>query len=347
MLKDRIDLYKKIEKERNSKLLVFFTGDRPNLETQISSEMQDYFVNHLDKFGLPKKLSLYLYTRGGDTMATWSLINLIKQFCDEYEVIVPSKARSAGTLICLGANNIIMTKQATLGPIDPTLNSPLNPQNPTFPQNPQARVPVSVESIKGYFEYAKQELRIRNENDLANIFIRLSDMIHPTVIGNVFRSRSQIKMLSHKLLKEYIKDNKKINKIISFLCSDSGSHDYPIYRREARNDLGLKIETPSAEFYQTIKAVYDSIHTELEISKNFDPNVVLGMNNTQDYAFRRVLIESIDGGTHVFTSEGTLNRRQIAVQPGMPGIPGMPLMPGIQQIAIEDQRKFEGWKHEI
>jgi hypothetical protein len=86
MLQDRIELYKKIEKERNSKLLVFVTGDRQNLETQISSEMQDHFVNHLDKFNLPKKLSLYLYTRGGDTMAAWSLINLIKQFCDEYEV---------------------------------------------------------------------------------------------------------------------------------------------------------------------------------------------------------------------------------------------------------------------
>ena len=147
MLKDRLQLYKEIENERNSKLLVFITGDRPNLETQISSEMQDYFVNHLDKFNLPDKISLFLYTRGGDTMAAWSLINLIKQFCKSYEVIVVAKARSAGTLISLGANKIIMTKQATLGPIDPSLNSPLNPQNPAFPQNPHARVPVSVESI--------------------------------------------------------------------------------------------------------------------------------------------------------------------------------------------------------
>lgn len=84
------------------------------METQISSEMPEYFVNHLDLFNLPKKITLFLYTRGGDTMAAWSLINLINQFCDEYEVIVPSKARSAGTLICLGAKKVIMTKQATL-----------------------------------------------------------------------------------------------------------------------------------------------------------------------------------------------------------------------------------------
>lgn len=343
MIKDRIELYKKIEKERNSKLLVFITGDRQNLETQISPEMQDYFVNHLDKFNSPKKLSLYLYTRGGDTMVAWSLINLIKQFCDEYEVIVPSKSRSAGTLICLGANNIVMTKQATLGPIDPSLNSSLNPQNPTFPQNPQARVPISVESMKGYFEYAKQELKIKNEENLTKIFIGLSGKIHPVVIGNVFRSRTQIQMIGKKLLGEHFKNKNKINKIISFLCSDSGSHDYPIYRREARIDLGLKIETPSMDFYKIIKSIYDSIHEELALSKHFEPNELLGQSNSVNYSFRRAIIESIEGGTDVFVSEGTMTKSQISLQQNIPGITNAP---GLQRITIEDQRKFEGWKHE-
>lgn len=76
MFNDILNNYRQIERERNSKLLVFVTGERPNLETQISSEMHDYFVNYLDKFHLPDKISLYLYTRGGDTMAAWSLINL-------------------------------------------------------------------------------------------------------------------------------------------------------------------------------------------------------------------------------------------------------------------------------
>jgi hypothetical protein len=338
MLKDRLQLYKEIETERKSKLLVFITGDRPNLETQISSEMQDYFVNHLDKFDLPDKITLFLYTRGGDTMAAWSLINLIKQFCKSYEVIVTAKARSAGTLISLGAKTIIMSKQATLGPIDPSLNSPLNPQNPSIPQNPQARVPVSVESIKGFFDYAKQELKITNQNDLTAIFNSLADKVHPIVIGNVFRSRSQIQMLAEKLLQQNFKDKKKIKKIISFLCSDSGSHDYPIYRREARDDLGLNIETPSMDFYGKIKAVYDNIHDELELSKRYDPNVLIGNQSALDYSFRRGLIESMHGGTDVFVSEGTITKKQVPLN--------KPGKPPVIRTAIEDQRKFEGWKHE-
>lgn len=339
MLKDRIGHYKQIEEERKSKLLVYITGDKPGMETQISPEVHDMFINHLDKFNLPEKITLYLYTRGGDTMAAWGLINLLKQFCNDYEVIVPSKARSSGTLICMGANNIVMTKQATLGPIDPSLNSHLNPQNPTFPQNAQARVPVSVESIKGYFDYAKEELKINDASELSQIFLGLSHQIHPIVIGNVFRSRQQILMLAENLLKKHFGDDpEKKKRIIAFLCSDSGSHDYPIYRREAR-DLGLHIETPSMEFYKIIKDIYDNIFEELDISKTFDANVILGNDHQAAYSVRRSIIESIDGGTDVFVTEGELIRQQVPMQVA-------PHMPPIMQTATQDVRHFEGWKHE-
>jgi membrane-bound ClpP family serine protease len=82
-------------------------------------EVLDHFVKHLDAIGDVPKISLLLYTRGGSTLAAWSIVNLVRQFCDQFEVIVPFKAHSAGTLVCLGADSILMTKQATLGPVDP------------------------------------------------------------------------------------------------------------------------------------------------------------------------------------------------------------------------------------
>jgi hypothetical protein len=75
MFADRIDNYRKIEEERNSKLLVYVTGDKPGMETQISQDVHDLFLNHLDRFNLPERVTLFLYTRGGETMAAWSLIN--------------------------------------------------------------------------------------------------------------------------------------------------------------------------------------------------------------------------------------------------------------------------------
>ncbi len=56
-----------------------------------------------------------------------------------------------------------MTEQATLGPIDPSVNTLLNPTVPNVvPQ--QVRIPVSVEAIKGFIELAKHELMIKDDN---------------------------------------------------------------------------------------------------------------------------------------------------------------------------------------
>ena len=342
MFAERKPLYEWIEKNRESKVLVYFTGDRPGMETQIHQDILDYFSNHLDLLGNKvDKISLVLYTRGGDTMAAWSLVNLIRQYCVEFEVIIPSKAHSSGTIISLGADNIMMTKQATLGPIDPSLNTPLNPQNPSLPNNPQARVPVSVESIQGFFELARKELKVKNGTGLDKILLNLSEKVHPLVLGGVYRTRSQIKMVARKLLIKQLgeEQQEKINKIVSFLCSDSGSHDYAIYRNEARDELGLSIEKPNDEQYSKIKEVFEDIREELKLLSPFNHDVELGANAQVDYSCRRVLIESVLGGTDVLLTEGTLVRRQQTINQPAP-------LPPIIRNTIEHTLKFQGWKHE-
>lgn len=162
----------------------------------------------------------------------------------------------------------------------------------------------------------------------------LAQQVHPLVLGEVYRAKSQIQMLARKLITTQIQDEKKIETIISFLCSESGSHDYSIHRREAKNILGLNIEKPTDPLYELIKKIYDDIVTELNLTQIFDPNSILGGQNQAKYSLKRALIESVDGGSYFFVSEGILMRRQVQVQPG------------IQQIAIQDQRDFEGWRHE-
>src|SRR5882762_4386298 len=139
--KSRQAIYRKIERDRATKVVTFVTSDRANMETQIAPDCIDLFVDLLDQIGPTSKISLILHTNGGHTSAAWRLVNLIRTFCDELEVLIPLKALSAGTLISLGADKIVMTKQAALGPIDPSVNHPLSP---TLPSNQLARVPVSV-----------------------------------------------------------------------------------------------------------------------------------------------------------------------------------------------------------
>ena len=149
---DRLELYRQIEKERGSSVLTYVTSDRAGMEISIASDVIDPFVDLLDEIGPVERISLILHTNGGHTLAAWRLINLIRMFCDELEVLIPSKALSAGTLMSIGSDRIVMTKQAVLGPIDPTLTSPLNPRAEVGGQS--NLVAVSVESIRGYLSLA-------------------------------------------------------------------------------------------------------------------------------------------------------------------------------------------------
>lgn len=331
MFKERLENYKKLEANRKSKLLVYVTSDRPNLGTQIASDILSPFTEHLDRIGDVPKISLYLYTRGGNTLAAWTLVNLIRNFCKDFEVIVPFNCHSAGTLISLGANRILMTKQATLGPIDPSVNGPLNPPIPGT-NNPNAKVPVSVEFVDAYLQLAKSELGITDQLALSNILTDLTKHIHPLTLGQVYKSKSQIQMLAEKLLahQKISADEKK--GVIKFLCSESGSHDYTIHRSEAQN-LGLEIEKPDMDLYRIIKDIYDDIETELELGTPFDTNVLLGNQDQAPYKLRRALIESVEYGADVFQSEGTLTR-QVVRQGNQ------------QQTVIQDSRTFEGWRRE-
>jgi hypothetical protein len=343
MYESRKKLYAQLEKERQSKVLVYVTGDRRQLETKISSEVLDFFTEHLDnttahlkKAYRCKKISLILYSRGGETLAAWSIVNLIRQFTEYLEVIVPSKAHSAGTLICLGANSIVMTKQATLGPIDPSVNTPLNPQIAGAP--PNARFPVSVEDLNGYVEFCRAT--VKRQTDMKVFLAALSEKVHPLVLGNAYRARSQIRMLAKKLLTHQQLEPAKAESLLKFLCGESGSHDYTINRKEAREELGLPVEEPSEGLYKLISSIYNDIASELELTSPFDPNSLLGADNSKNYTFTRALIESIAGGSDVFLSEGILTKTKIPA--GMPGLPGMP---GMVQEGIQDARSFEGWRH--
>ncbi|WP_395741685.1 SDH family Clp fold serine proteinase [Prosthecobacter sp.] len=322
----RRENYIQLEKARKSKLICYVTGTRAGLETAIAPDTYTLMAQHLDEIGPVKKISLFLLTNGGQTMAAWSLINLIKHYCDDFEVIVPFQALSAGTLMCLAADNIVMAKQATLGPIDPSVNQPLNPQHPN---NPNVRIPVSVEAIQGYFDLAGEELKISDQAEKAKIFLKLAESIHPLVLGTAFRARTQIQMLARKLLMGRMEEV-KIDRIIKFLCSDSGSHDYPIHRREARKELGLPIETPSVPLYALIKSTFAAIDEDLQFSGRLDPNSVLAGGNEREYSYTRAIIESVGGGSHAYLTEGRYQRHN----PSNGGAP-----------AIQDMRLFEGWKH--
>jgi len=64
-------------------------------------------------------LHLMLATPGGDGEVAVRLVRAMQARCKELTIIVPDMAKSAGTIMCLGAHKIVMSPSSDLGPIDP------------------------------------------------------------------------------------------------------------------------------------------------------------------------------------------------------------------------------------
>lgn len=69
-------------------------------------------------------LHLLLDSPGGDGETAVRLVRSAQARCRELTVIVPNQAKSAGTLLAMGAHHIVMGPTSDLGPVDPQFRIP-------------------------------------------------------------------------------------------------------------------------------------------------------------------------------------------------------------------------------
>jgi hypothetical protein len=95
----------------------------PQLSTSITFEDLNGLMSVLYGMDWSKGLTLILHTPGGVTNAAETLVSYLRSKFQYFEVAVPTFAMSAGTMISLAADRIIMGRQSQLGPIDPQFSS--------------------------------------------------------------------------------------------------------------------------------------------------------------------------------------------------------------------------------
>src|SRR5262249_19328528 len=200
--------------------------------------------------------ALVLYTLGGDTNTPWPFVNFLRAYCDQLYVLVPFWAHSAGTLICLGADKIYMSRFATLSPIDPSVTNAFNPQDP---MNPQNHIPIAVEDVSAFFELAEEQ-GSKDKTVSADAFRRLAESVHPLALGNVKRSIEQIRELARKLLRLHPPElsDEELRNLVTRLTTELYSHSHLITPKEA-TDLGLPVEDPSEAIENLMLRYYDQL----------------------------------------------------------------------------------------
>lgn len=112
-------LYGKMEKLIGRPVISFFTSFRyPVMIEDGDAQMLEGVLQVCD---FSKGLALIINSPGGIGLEAERIINVLRSYSGtgEYIALVPAKAKSAATMICLGASKIVMGKTSELSTVDP------------------------------------------------------------------------------------------------------------------------------------------------------------------------------------------------------------------------------------
>jgi len=118
----RLELIRRIQKLRGSRVIAYVCSDRQGAAAQIGDDAVRPMYDHVRRIGKTESIDLYLYSRGGAVEVPWRMVSMLREYCDELNVLIPYRAHSAATLIALGCDGVVMGRKAELGPIDPAVS---------------------------------------------------------------------------------------------------------------------------------------------------------------------------------------------------------------------------------
>ena len=355
---ERKTIIAEIEKKRTGRSLISLCNfDRssepplPGVSMQFQADLKECLYRVLKESAISDKgIDIFLYTRGGDTNSVWPIVSLLREFDKDFQILVPFRNHSAGTLLSLAAKKIVMTRLAELSPIDPSTGNQFNPIDTL---NNKIRAGISVEDVNAYKDFIKETFSFKdkgsfsaNEIEILKSFVgKLVEEIHPLALGNVHRVHSLIRMLATKLLKLHCRENFAVAKVIDKLTVESYSHLHMFSRSEALEILSDDfIEFADEELEKLLDKLlhqYEDdfyLRSPLYISRLMDDNSL-----EKDFRFIGGVVESKSWG-YVFETTGKISQSSklqpnisVQIPPGQP----MPLIPGLPReyrIEVKEQR---------
>ena len=299
----RKKLIQKIEAKRKSKVISYVTSDRLSLQVAIMPDVVSIIHDHI--LALPKekrsKLDLFIYSRGGASDVPWTLVSMFREYCQKgsFSILIPYRAHSAATVISLGADEIVMTKKAELGPIDATISN--GPYNPTE-GNTRNRLPVSVEDVTGYFALLDRFGCERPDEKMRG-FEQLTNKIHPLALGAVSRLLEETKLVGLRLLNTRAKpfSEDENHEIIRKLSSEVYSHSHAINRTEAVKYLGLT-QVKNAEvsdLEEDLWALYTEYRAFFQLENPFRPEEYLVANDLEEHTWDDLNLACVESENRV------------------------------------------------
>ena len=149
----RQDIIRQIQSTTKRRLICYVAGSSRQCLINRSDTVP--FVDLLHNVQHGESVELLLHTSGGNVDIAEKLMRLVRSRVGqdaEIRVIVPDFAKSAGTVMVLGADCVVMSDSSELGPIDPQMEFPDSHGN------------VRLHSVQTYLDAYEEHYRIISEN---------------------------------------------------------------------------------------------------------------------------------------------------------------------------------------
>lgn len=152
-------------------------------------------------------LHLLLETPGGDGETAIRVVRSALARCRELTVIVPNQAKSAGTILLMGAHHILMGPTSDLGPVDPQFPTPtglysakdliaaVGHAEKTLAENPDS-YPLQVALLADFTAVMVQQAR--------SALGRSEDLVREALRSNPGRTPEQVEALALALKQKLI-----------------------------------------------------------------------------------------------------------------------------------------------
>ena len=180
---------KKIQEIRGRPVLIY-ASDLNKKGIPISIDYSDLllFRDQIPEID-SKQLDVILETPGGSGEVAEDIVNLLTEKFEEVAIIIPGTAKSAGTIIVMSADEILMESASTLGPIDAQI---ISSHGKVF----------SADALLNGFEKIKSE--VEDKGQLNQAYIPMLQGISPGEL----ESAENAKNFAIKLVKKWLADYK-------------------------------------------------------------------------------------------------------------------------------------------
>lgn len=271
----RHSLYLQLEKEVGIPVISYFTSFK--YPVMIEDSDADMLEGVLQKCDLSKGFVLLLSSPGGSGLAAERVINVCRSYSGtgHYVALVPGEAKSAATMICLGALKIIMGKTSELGSIDPQV---------VVEEENKGRMWFSIYNVVRSYEELFEKA-VKEKGNLEPYLQQLANYDAREIAE--FRSSLSlsediaIKALKTGMLSELSEKGIK-KKIKHFLTPEKvKNHGRPIYAQDALNcKLNVEIKDLKEKFWSTAYELY------VRLNNHVSTNNIAKCIESKDYSFK-------------------------------------------------------------